>query len=53
MHKLQNKISNEIYKASLEFLKWNKITSPKDNKKLVSKGLTIRRKKEQELFLRG
>ena len=37
--------------ASNEFLKWNKYTS--GGKKLVSNGLTRRRKAEQKLFLSG
>lgn len=39
----------EYVKASNEFLKWNKVTS--GGKKVVSAGLTNRRKREQKLFL--
>ena len=37
--------------ASEEILKWDKVTI--DKKKVKSNGLTIRREKEKELFLKG
>jgi lysozyme len=33
-----------------EFMKWNKITDPKTKKKIPSKGLTNRRKREADMY---
>jgi lysozyme len=33
-----------------EFMRWNKITDPKTKKKIVSKGLTNRRKREADMY---
>lgn len=38
--------------AADEFLKWDKITNPRTNKKRRLSGLTRRRKAERELFMR-
>lgn len=50
---LFEKLNKKDYKgAADEFLKWNKITDPKTKKKVEAKGLTNRRTKERELFLK-
>lgn len=43
--------AGDLIGASLEFLKWNKITDPETGKKVVSDALVKRRAKEQKLFL--
>lgn len=50
LKKLNNKDFNG---AANEFVKWNKYKDPKTGKYLVSRGLTNRRLKEKDIFLKG
>lgn len=51
---LLKKLNDRLYSPEElgdEFLKWNKITDPVTKQKVVSKGLSVRREQERDMFL--